>query len=740
MQSDQIEPLQRALAGRYEVGRELGRGGMATVYLARDLRHDREVALKVFRPEVAQLIGVDRFRREIDLAARLSHPHILPLHDSGEAEGLLFYVMPYVRGESLRQVIEREGQLSVNRAVELTRQVAAALTYAHARGVVHRDIKPENILLHEGEAMVADLGIALAATPSPADRLTETGLSLGTPHYMSPEQALGEREIDGRSDLYSLACVLYEMLAGRPPFDGASALAVTAKRLSEPAPDIRRLRAAVPPVISRTLARALERQPHDRYDSVAAFAQALTEAPVSESPEIAVAILPFRNLSADPENEYFADGITEDIIAQISKVTALRVTSRASVMPFKQRTQPLREIAATLHAATLLDGSVRRFRDRVRIVAELIDARTDEQLWADTYDRELTDVFAIQSDVALCIASALRAELSSDEASRIVRPPTRDVHAYQLYLQGRHCLVRYTTEGMNKAVTFFEQALAIDPDYALAQVGIGVAFVELAETGSTEPAAGYRRARQAIDEALRLDETLSEAHSALGMIKVTAEFDWTGAEREFRRALELNPSSAETWDLYSRMCGSLGRFDEAVAMGRRAQELDPLVHRADLATNLLRAGRLEEALAEAERAVEFDPNYDRIHATLGWAYMLNGRYAEGLAELERAVALSPESRGWQSQLAQAQAMAGDPEAARRILDELLARRGAEYISPYHLAYVYTGLGEYDAAMDCLEEAYEKRAGAVYGVAGSFLFTALRTHPRFEELLRKLNLR
>jgi len=730
--------LETALQDRYTLGREIGRGGMATVYLAEDRRHGRQVALKALRPELASTLGPDRFRREIEVVARLNHPHILPLHDSGHAGGTLYYVMPYVQGQSLRRRIEREGPLPVEDSVTIALQVAAALEHAHAHGVVHRDVKPENILLHEGEAVVADFGIALAVEAA-GQRLTRTGLSIGTPEYMSPEQALGEGPVDARSDEYALGCVLYEMLAGEPPYTGRTAQAIIAKRLTDPVPSARRIRSAVPVAVDRALMKALSPHPGDRFPSVKAFAEALTSrapiAPASRS----VAILPFLNMSPDPENEYFADGITEDVITQVSKVRTLKVISRTSVMAFKQRDQSLKEIGTRLGASTLLEGSVRRAGDRVRIVAQLVDAETDRHLWAETYDRKLTDIFEIQADVALHIAAALKAELTDDESQRIGRKPTRDVHAYQLYLQGRHCFTRFTRDGMLKSIEYFEQALERDPGFAQAHVGIALACAELAETGTLGPEQLSARARNEAATALRLDPELAAAHSLAGYIACMWDFDWERAEREFGRALELNPSDADTHDYYGRMLSSLGRHDEAVIANRRAQELDPVTHARDLSTALLRAGRYDEALSEALRALELDSSSARAHATLGWAYLKKDMPDRGIAELQRAVELAPGYSQWLAQLGQALAEQGRREEALDALRRLEEMARESYVSPNHLAYVYTGLGDQEAALDCLEEAYRAGAGAIYGIKGSFLFTPLHSNPRFQALLAKMNL-
>jgi eukaryotic-like serine/threonine-protein kinase len=735
--AEALPRLKAALADRYRIERELGRGGMATVYLADDVKHHRQVAIKVLRPDLASLLGPDRFLREVEIAAKLNHPHILPLYDSGDADGFLFYVMPYVRGESLRLKLEREKQLSVEEALALTRQVASALGHAHAHDVIHRDIKPENILLYEGEAMVADFGIALAMSVAADERLTQTGLVVGTPEYMSPEQSTSERALDARSDVYSLGCVLYEMLAGEPPYAGKNAQALIAKRLVDPVPAVRRLRAAVPANIEQALMQALAKAPADRFISASAFAEALA-APARARPP-AVAVLPFLNLSADPENEYFADGITEDVIAHLSKIRALRVISRTSVMPFKNRMQSLKEIGAKLEATTLLEGSVRRIGDRVRIVAQLIDADTDQHLWAETYDRQLTDIFVIQTDVALQIAAALKAELSVDERARIRKEPTSDLQAYQLYLQGRHWLVKYTTAAMQRAIVLFERAIARDPEYALAYASVAMAYAEFGEGGALAPDVAYRQAKEAGANALRLDPKLGEVHTTVAYLKMLVDFDWAGAEQEFKRALELSPSSADTYDYYGRMCAGLERYEEAIALQQRAQDLDPLAHRTDVANAFLRAGRYDEAALVVTRALEDDPDYDRAHATLGWVRLKQGMADEGLAELERAVSLAPGNSQWLAQLGEAYALVGRADKAREVLRQLEDRARHTYVSPYHLAFVYTGLGEQERALDLLEQAFDEHAGAMYGIKGSFLLAPLRSHPRFRALLKKMNL-
>jgi len=497
----------------------------------------------------------------------------------------------------------------------------------------------------------------------------------------------------------------------------------------------------------------------DPDPEVAALAEELRRAPPPRAPEPrgpakasahasartrSVAVLPFASLGGDTEHDYFADGITEDVIAHLSKIRSLHVISRASVMPLRPgeqslRERSLREIGRALGAATLLDGSVRHAGDRVRIVASLVDVETERHLWAETYDRQLTDIFAIQTDVALQIAAALEAELSPAEETRVRKQPTADFQAYRLYLQGRRRFTRYTPDASARAIRYFELAIERDPGFALAWANLATTCTDLAEIGALEPEAAYARAAEAAATALRLDPELGEAHTTMGYLKTVRDFDWAGAEAEFRRAIELNPGDPDSYNLYGRLCAGLGRYDEAVVMLQRAQELDPLAHRVDVATALLRAGRYEQALARAEEAVELDASQDRAQATVGWAHFLIGRQEEGILELEQAVLVSRRNTLWLGQLGEAYAMAGQTDKARAVLAELHQRAETSYVSPYHFAYVHTGLGETEVALDWLERAVAERTGPVYGIRTSFLLAPLREHPRFQALLRHMNL-
>jgi len=530
--ADLLARLSAALAGRYTIERELGRGGMAHVFLAHDLRHDRSVALKVLRPELAAALGPERFLREIALAAPLAHPHILALLDSGDADGLLYYVMPHVEGESLRARLDRESQLPLDDTLRIGQEVAGALDYAHRHQVVHRDIKPENILFQDGLAVVADFGIARALIGAGTRPLTQSGLTVGTPSYMSPEQAAGDAQVDGRSDVYSLGCVLYEMLAGEPPYTGATAQAIIAKRFSEPVPHIRTLR-DVPEPVERAITRALARVPADRFATAADFAAALVSAPAMPpartAPPQSIAVLPFTNLSPDPENEYFSDGMTEEVINALAQLGDLHVAARTSSFAFKGKRGDLRTIGDRLGVRTLLEGSVRRAGDRLRVTAQLTNAADGYQLWSERYDRGMDDIFAVQDEIARAIVARLRVTLARPEAP-LVRPGTDDLEAYDLYLKGRYFWAR-RGEGLQKAIDCFERAIAADPGFAAPYAGLADTYCILGVYGYMPSTTVQERTRDAAERALALDDRLAEAHYSVGFYEWTFGWDLERAER-----------------------------------------------------------------------------------------------------------------------------------------------------------------------------------------------------------------
>jgi serine/threonine-protein kinase len=738
--------------GPYSITAKLGEGGMGVVWRAKDSRLGREVALKVLPEEfAADAERLARFEREARLLARLNHPNIAQIHGL-EVEGdTRAIVMELVEGPTLAERLA-EGPLPLPEFFSLSAQIARALAEAHDGGIVHRDLKPQNVKIAPGgRVKVLDFGLAMEHAGAPSDEATtltsatRAGAAVGTAGYMAPEQVRGET-VDPRADLFSFGCILQEMLTGQRAFRRATPVETMAAILYDAPPPPGRSRGGLPPGLDRIVGRCLEKDARNRFQSARDLAFALEAASTGLAapprPRAAsVAVLPFVNLSADPENEFFADGITEDVITHLARVRSLKVISRTSVMAFKKRDRSLREIGEKLGASTLLEGSVRRAGNRVRIVAQLIDGATDEHLWAEIYDRDLTDIFAIQTDVALQIASALRAELSTEERERVRRRPTAHLEAYELHLRGRSWLSRYSAEGFRRALADFDRAIARDPAFALAHASVAQAYVEHCIQGSVgmPPEDSIGRAKEAVARALALDGDLAEAHGISGLVLFAFDFDWPGAERELLKALELSPGSAEGHEHYGWLLGSLGRFDEALREVRRARELDPLSVQSDVSTTLLRAGRLEEALEDARRSVEREPEFPRCHSNLGWALIKQGKTAEGIASLQRALELSPDSTMFLAQMGQARAMAGQAEAARRILERLHDLAKGQFVSPYHFAYVHTGLGEFEEATEWLERAFERRSGGIYGIKGSFLFTSLRGHPRFEALLRKMNL-
>jgi serine/threonine-protein kinase len=498
---------------------------MAIVYLARDRKHGRPVALKVLRPELAATLGAERFLREIQVAASLTHPHILGLYDSGNSGGVLYYVMPYIEGESLRARLSREHRLPVDEVLRIGREVADALDFAHTRGVIHRDIKPENILLGAGHAMVADFGIARAIWEAGASTLTSAGSVVGTPMYMSPEQIAGEGDLDGRSDIYSLGCVLFEALTGGPPFSGTKVQSILVRRLTEAAPLLRSVDPALPQAVEAVVARALATSPADRHQTAGECSAALHEAeagrfatpPTGTTPQTgshrmiadaSIAVLPFSNLSSDPETEYFSDGMTEEIINALSQVRDLRVAARTSSFSFKGKSVDAREIGERLRVRTLLEGSVRKAGDRIRVAAQLINAADGYHLWSQTYERTAGDVFALQDELARAIARTLTRTVAGGSSDPLVEPSTENLDAYTLYLKGRHAWALASPDGYRQATTLFEQAVALDPQYAQAEAWLAYAYAMLGfdEFGVLPPHEAMPKAKAAAVHALEVDD------------------------------------------------------------------------------------------------------------------------------------------------------------------------------------------------------------------------------------------
>jgi serine/threonine-protein kinase len=753
--ADTFERLSEALAARYKLQRELGQGGMAKVYLAHDLKYQRSVAVKVLLSELAEAVGAARFLQEIQIAARLHHPHILPLYDSDEAQGFLYYVMPYIEGESVRERLARERQLPVGDAVQIAREVADALSYAHKSGVVHRDIKPGNILLESGHAIVADFGIARAVGVATSAQFTGPRHVIGTPAYMSPEQSEGSEYLDGRSDIYSLGCVLFEMLVGDPPYNGSTLEAVIARRLSNPLPSPRAFRELVPEAIAAAAQKALARLPADRFVSAAQFADALAtpvtaaiavgaaQAMVQEvSTAKSVAVLPFENMSTDPENEYFSDGITDDIIAQLSKISALKVISRTSSMQYKKTTKKIAAIAEELGVAAILEGSVRRAGPRARIVVHLVDPKTEKHLWGDTFDRQLTDIFEVQSEVAQQITGALSLALSPEEKQRVEKKATADSEAYNLYLLGRYHLNKWSGAEVQKAIEHFQEAVAKDPGYAVAYAGLADAYELLSiGFGSKPPVEYLAQAKTMALKALEMDDTLAEAHTSLAYARWLGDLDWTGAEREFKRALELKSSYVMAHEWYAEYLAALGRHDEALAAIKRAQQLDPLsvpVNRA-VGWVVYYSRRYDQAIEELRKALGMDPDFLGARLVLWWALVAQGTHEEAIADIRVQVERPGLRTMKKLMLAYACAAAGNREEAGGILWELEPKLATDDRLALLSALVYTAMDTKDRAFEQLERAYQIREPGLLFLRVAPWADPLRSDRRYTTLLEKLGL-
>ena len=781
-----IEQLNAALTGRYRLERELGEGGMATVYLARDLRHDRQVAVKVLKPELAAVLGAERFLREIQVTANLQHPHILPLYDSGTAEGVLFYVMPLVRGQSLRERLTREKQLPVDDTVRIIRQVAGALEYAHRQGIIHRDIKPENILLQDGEALLSDFGIALALHEAGAGRLTGTGLSIGTAQYMSPEQATAERDLDARSDIYALGAVTYEMLAGEPPVTGPTARAIVAKLLTARPTPLRVVRDGVPAPVDDAVLRALAKTPTDRFGSAREFGDALAAPPVpapkpaggrtrrlglaalaallllggyavvrtgalrrflppageAAAAEIrSIAILPLDNYSGDPGQDYFAEGMTDELTAVLATISELRVTSRGSAMQFQGKSRPpTPEIAKTLDVDAVVEGSVARSGDRVRITVQLIDARADRHLWARSFERNSGDVLALQAELASAIAGEINVHLSEREASRFAAAPTVDPEAYDAYLRGRYFFNRPSDENLSKAIALFEEAVRLSPEFAPAWSGLSDAYLWAGYNEGVFTASEARpKAKQAAEQAVRLDPNSAEAHASLATFKLFYEYDWEGCEREYRRAFELNPSYAFAHDQFAMALAFTGRFEESIAESRRAAELDPLSPQIliDAAMAPLFQKDVASARALAKKAGELDPSFFFPVSMEGWIELEVGRFREAIPYFERAAAMGapPFVTAY---LGFAYGAAGDRDRALATFDRLKEVSPGGRVAPFNLAMVHLGLGDHSQALDYLERALAADSQMMPWLGRDAIFDPLRSEPRFQVLMKRLN--
>ncbi|MEP6621102.1 MAG: protein kinase [bacterium] len=735
--------LNSILAGRYRIDRELGAGGMAIVYLAHDTKHERDVAIKVLRSDIAHTLGRERFAREILLAARLNHPHILSVLDSGDADGLLYYVMPVMRGETLRDRLIAGSQLPVQEAVQIASEVADALDYAHRHEIVHRDIKPENILLHEGHAVVADFGIGKALSEAQNESLTQVGMGVGTPAYVSPEQAVGE-PVDGRTDLYSLGCVLYEMLVGEPPFTGPNVQAVIAKRFVQTPADVSALREAVPRPVARAVQQALARAPVDRHATAAALLAALREvetpgaSSTTSAPAQSIAVLPFANLSPDRDNEYFGDGIAEDIINALSRVDGLHVAARMSAFSYKDKNADLRTVGEQLNVATVLQGSVRKAGNRLRISVQLMAVTDGYQLWSERYDRELVDVFAVQDEIAGAIAERLELAFARPGPGP-ARATTAEVEAYELVIRGR-ALMMQRGRPILEAITCFERALGVAPHSAAAHAGLGAALRVKAQYGFGEAAECLPLAHAALTRALELDPGSAEAMGHLGTLITNGDVDVDRTFELWERALALDPRLSEVRALFATW--GLGILRRGQDDARSEQEMrraiadDPRNSICSTVVSIGWAvlGRHAEGVREAQRACELDPAAFAPRFALVWALTWARDTEGGFAAVDTAIEQFGRHPWFLQALTGLYMQRGDRTRAEAVYAELEARAITSRVPFFSRAISALYLGRLDDAM-----SHAIRSAQLRDAVGPLWcrwpdIQSLESHPRYPELI------
>lgn len=774
----------------YEVLEKLGEGGMGLVFKARDLQLGRFVAIKVLIAGSGESASHRaRFIQEARAASSLNHPNIITIHDIVTLPENECIVMEFVRGKTLADLIE-EGRIPTVDCLKFAMQIADALAAAHSIGIIHRDLKPANVMITpEGLAKVLDFGLAklageetnaaaFGAAFGESDRTlsihingqpkTAEGAIIGTVAYMSPEQAQGQ-PVDSRSDIFSFGSVLYEMITGERAFQGASGLATLTAVLRDNPADFAQISVDAPPEVRDAVMRCLRKDPDQRYQSMAdvknaieqiyfasrsgvmQFSSGVWKRPAAARAMPSVAVLPFLNLSSDKENEYFSDGLAEEIINALTKIENLRVTARTSAFVFRGAQQDIRQIGETLHVASVLEGSVRKSGNRVRISVQLIDVAEGNNLWSERYDREMTDVFEIQDEISQAIVAKLKVKLASQSgsgtdaarpAAPLVKRYTENLEAYNLYLKGRFELYKMTREGLDASRRLFEEAIRLDPRYALAHDGLAYAWYHEGFLGFVAPKEAMPKAKAAVRRAIELDESVAEAHATLGVVLALYDWDWAGAERELMRSIELNGSSPVSRDVYAfYYLRPVGRIEEAVSQTQQALSLDPLsiLFRVHLGFLFYIQGQYEHSIAQFRKVLEMNPQYYLAHAMMGNVYTLAGEFDAALACYARAREADANSKFVDSLEAMTLARAGRRAEAAALLDRITRRAANDYISPVSIAYICTALGDKDRAFENLDRAIYDRDPNILGLKSNPIFESLRTDERYRAILRKMQL-
>ncbi len=730
----------------YRVLEKLGQGAMGAVYKALDLKLDRPVAIKFLTPGFTSDLKA-RFAGEAKAASALDHTNICTIYEFDETpDGEMFIVMAYCPGENLRARL-KGGTLPLEEAISIAFQVAQGLVMAHSMGVLHRDVKPANLMLTPNGVKIVDFGVAKLLAGK--DR-TDAGAILGTIPYMSPEQ-LNAKPVDARTDIWSWGAVAYEMLAGRQPFQGESELSTAELILKQEPLPLTHFRPDIPEDLDAIIMRSLQKRPEDRPQTAQELVQAMrpltlgsgtaaaTAESVVQTPSIAV--LPFVNLSPEPDSEYFSDGLTEELIHALSQLHNLRVVSRTSAFEFKAKPQSVRRIGAQLKVTKVVEGSVRKLGQRLRVSAQLVSTSDGYCLWSQRFDREIKDVFEIQDEIANQITEALKTRLSQDAQPILLKRRTENVEAYDLYLRGRFQWNKRSGEGLQRSLEYFELALAQDPGYAPAYSGIADYHIAVASWGLATPTDAWPKAKEAAERALAIDDTLAEAHASMGTIHMWYEWNWSAAEQDFRRAIDLNPGHPNAHVQYNLLFLQTGRFGEAEREIRTALATDPLSIRINsyLAGLFHYRREYDRSLEQCGRALELDPKDIELHIVLALNYEQKGMYKDAIRELEQARELSDNNPLILGPLGSCYAAAGDHARARSSLEELDRASQITYVAPITWVMIYLGLREFDRAFEWLEKAAQVRDVLICYLGVGPIYDCIRSDPRYTDLVRRIGL-